>query len=56
MQNKLLKILIGGSIVIMGLMASSLVLAQQKESTQMQGEKLTRLWWENMQSKNMNAV
>ena len=56
MQNKFLKILFGSSIVIIGLMASSLVLAQQKESTQMQGEKLTRLWWENMQSKNMNVV
>ena len=56
MQNKFLKIIFGSSIVIIGLMASTLVLAQQKESAQMQGEKLTRLWWENMQSKNMNAV
>jgi len=56
MQNSFLKILFNCSIVIIGLMCSSLVFAQQKESAQMQGEKLTRLWWENMQSKNINAV
>jgi hypothetical protein len=37
-------------------MISPLVLAQQKEIAQVQGEKLTRLWWENMQSKNISAV
>ena len=56
MQNTFLKILFNCSIVVIGLMSSSLVLAQQKESAQIQGEKLTRLWWENMQSKNINAV
>jgi len=56
MQNTFLKILFNCSIVIIGLITPPLVLAQQKESAQVQGEKLTRLWWENMQSKNINAV
>lgn len=56
MQNTFLKILFNCSIVIIGLISTPLVLAQQKESAQIQGEKLTRLWWENMQSKNINAV
>ncbi|MBJ7298580.1 MAG: hypothetical protein JHC73_20300, partial [Dolichospermum sp.] len=56
MKNSFLKILFSCFIAVIGLLASNLVLAQQKESSQMQGEKLTRLWWENMQSKNMNAV
>jgi hypothetical protein len=56
MQNTFLKILFSCFIVVIGLSTSTLVLAQQKESPQMQGEKLTRLWWENMQSKNISAV
>ena len=56
MKNSFLKILFSCFIAVIGLLASNLVLAQQKESSQIQGEKLTRLWWENMQSKNMNAV
>jgi len=56
MRNTFLKILFNCSIVIIGLITPPLVLAQQKESAQVQGEKLTRLWWENMQSKNINAV
>jgi len=56
MQNSFLKVLFNCSIVIIGLITPPLVLAQQKESAQVQGEKLTRLWWENMQSKNINAV
>jgi hypothetical protein len=56
MKNSFLKILFSCFIAVIGLLISNLVLAQQKESSQIKGEKLTRLWWENMQSKNMNAV
>jgi hypothetical protein len=56
MQNTFLKVLFNCSIVIIGLITPPLILAQQKESAQVQGEKLTRLWWDNMQSKNINAV
>ena len=56
MQNTFLKILFSCFIVVIGLSTSTLVLAQQKESPQMQGENLTRLWWENMQSKNISAM